>query len=134
MCHVLAHRGKRIKLKILDLCLLRGKTQRAFADHDGSADSAKDAVLNPAGACATMRHMGFNKRRMDSERAAAAAKEAAARRALGQQVVDDAERLVADWNARQEGHMPMLFSPTIGAATAAGYWFLWVRCLACRTT
>ena len=30
--------------------------------------------------------------------------------------------------------MPMLFSPTIGAAVAAGYWFLWVRCPACRTT
>src|SRR5262245_62052175 len=29
--------------------------------------------------------------------------------------------------------MPMLFSPTIGAANSAGYWFLWVRCPACRT-
>jgi hypothetical protein len=28
----------------------------------------------------------------------------------------------------------MLFSPTIGAAMTAGYWFLWVRCPACRTT
>ena len=28
------------------------------------------------------------------------------------------------WNDRQER---MLFSPTIGAAIAAGYWFLWVR-------
>jgi hypothetical protein len=78
--------------------------------------------------------MGFNKRRMESERAAAAAKEAAARRALGRQVLEDAERLVATWNARQEAHMPMLFSPTIGAAFAARYWFLWVRCPACRTT
>jgi hypothetical protein len=25
-------------------------------------------------------------------------------------------------------------SPTIGAATAARYWFLWVRCPACRMT
>ena len=49
---------------------------------------------------------------MESERAAAAAKAAEARRALGRRVVDDAERLVADWNARQEGHMPMLLSPT----------------------
>ncbi len=24
--------------------------------------------------------------------------------------------------------MPMLFSPTIGAAITARYWFLWVRC------
>jgi len=31
------------------------------------------------------------------------------------------------------GRMPMLFSPTIGAAITAGYWFLWVRCPACRT-
>ena len=30
--------------------------------------------------------------------------------------------------------MPMLFSPTIGAALAVRYWFLWVRCPACRTT
>jgi hypothetical protein len=30
--------------------------------------------------------------------------------------------------------MPMLFSPTIGAAIMAGYWFLWARCPACRTT
>jgi hypothetical protein len=30
--------------------------------------------------------------------------------------------------------MPMLFSPTIGAAVAAAYWFLWVRCPACCTT
>jgi pimeloyl-ACP methyl ester carboxylesterase len=29
--------------------------------------------------------------------------------------------------------MPMLFSPTVGAAITAGYWFLWVRCPACRT-
>jgi len=24
--------------------------------------------------------------------------------------------------------MPMLFSPTIGAAVTARYWFLWIRC------
>lgn len=29
--------------------------------------------------------------------------------------------------------MPMLFSPTIGAAIATRHWFLWVRCPACRT-
>ena len=29
--------------------------------------------------------------------------------------------------------MPMLFSPTIGGAITAGYWFLWVRCPDCRT-
>jgi hypothetical protein len=78
--------------------------------------------------------MGFNKRRMDSERAAAAEKGAAARRTLGPQILEDAERLVETWNARQEAHMPMLFSPTIGAAIAARYWFLWVQCPGCRTT
>jgi hypothetical protein len=29
--------------------------------------------------------------------------------------------------------MPALFSPTIGAAITAAYWFLWVRCPACKT-
>jgi len=77
--------------------------------------------------------MGFNKRRMESERAAVAAKEAEARRALGRQILEDAKRLIAAWNARREGHMPILFSPTIGAAITARYWFLWVRCPACRT-
>jgi hypothetical protein len=77
--------------------------------------------------------MGFNKRRMGSEDAAAAAKETEARRALGPQILADAEHLIANWNARQEQHMPMLFSPTIGAAIAARHWFLWVRCPACRT-
>jgi hypothetical protein len=77
--------------------------------------------------------MGFNKRRMESERAAAAAKEAEARRALGPQILADAEHLVATWNARQEDRMPMLFAPTIGAAITARHWFLRVRCPACRT-
>jgi hypothetical protein len=77
--------------------------------------------------------MGFSKRRMESERAAVAAKEAEARRALGPQILADAKHLIATWNARQEAHMPVLFSPTIGAAIAARHWFLWVRCPACRT-
>jgi hypothetical protein len=38
--------------------------------------------------------MGFNKRRMESERAAAAAKEAAARRALEPQIIEDSVKLV----------------------------------------
>jgi hypothetical protein len=78
--------------------------------------------------------MGFNKRRMESERAAAAAKEAAARRALGPQIIEDLVKLVEIWNARRAAHMPMLFSPTIEAAITAGYWFLRARCPACRTT
>jgi hypothetical protein len=77
--------------------------------------------------------MGFNRRDMESRREAAAEKEAAARRALDPQILEDAERLVAAWNERQAGRMPSLFSPTIGAITAQHY-FLWVRCPACRTT
>jgi|SRR5579863_4491079 len=77
--------------------------------------------------------MGFKRRKMESERAAKAANEAEARRALGPQILADAEKLIASWNARQEAHMPMLFSPTIGAAIAARRWFLWVRCPACQS-
>jgi hypothetical protein len=50
------------------------------------------------------------------------------------QILEDAERLIAAWNERQAKRMPTLFSPTIGAAITARYWFLWVRCPACRTT
>lgn len=46
----------------------------------------------------------------------------------------DAVRLVAEWNERQAKHAPTLFAPTIGAAIAAGYWFVWVRCPACHST
>ena len=77
--------------------------------------------------------MGFNRRKMEDERRRAAEKKAAQQRATDPQIMEDAERLVALWNERQKQQMPMLFSPTIGAAIAAGYWFLWVRCLACRT-
>jgi hypothetical protein len=61
--------------------------------------------------------MGFNRRKMEDERRRLAEKEAAARRATDAQVLEDAERLIAAWNERQEKRMPMLFSPTIGAAS-----------------
>ena len=48
-------------------------------------------------------------------------------------MLEDAEGLIAAWNEPQAKRMPMLFSPTIGAAIAARYWFLWVRCPACQT-
>jgi hypothetical protein len=83
---------------------------------------------------ATIGQMGFNRRKMGDQRRQAAEKEAAARRATDAQVLEDAERLIDVWNERQAKRMPMLFSPTIGAAITAGYWFLWVRCPACRTT
>jgi hypothetical protein len=77
--------------------------------------------------------MGFNRRKLEDQRRQAAAKEAAGRRATDAQVLEDAEDLIAAWNERQTKRMPMLFSPTIGAAVTAGYWFLWPRCPACRT-
>src|SRR5262250_3266039 len=77
--------------------------------------------------------MGFNRRKMEDRRREAAEKEAAARRATDAQVLEDAERLIAAWNERQAIGAPMIFSPTIGAAIRAGYWFLWIRCPACRT-
>jgi hypothetical protein len=78
--------------------------------------------------------MGFNKRKMDDDRRLEAEKEAAARRATDRQILEDAEQLVTAWNERQAKRMPMLFSPTIGAAIIAGFWFLRARCPACRTT
>ncbi len=77
--------------------------------------------------------MGFNKRRLEDQRRQLAEKEVAGRRATDAQVLEDAERLITAWNERQAKHMPVLFSPTIGAAITAGYWFLWVRCPECRT-
>jgi len=68
---------------------------------------------------------GFNRRKMEDQRREAPRTDA--------QVLEDAERLIAAWNERRAKRMPMLFSPTIGAAVKANYWFLWVRCPACRT-
>jgi len=76
--------------------------------------------------------MSFN-RKMEDRRRQAAEKEATARRATDAQVLEDAERLITAWNERRAKRNPMIFSPTIGAAIAARYWFLWIRCPACRT-
>ena len=62
--------------------------------------------------------MGFNRRKLEEQRQEAAAKEAASRRATDAQVLEDAERLIAAWNEAKR--MPMLFSPTIGAAIKSG--------------
>jgi hypothetical protein len=78
--------------------------------------------------------MGFNRRKMDDQRRQVAEKEASTRRATDTQVLEDAERLISTWNERQGKRMPLLFSPTIGAAITARYWYLWVRCPACRST
>jgi hypothetical protein len=88
--------------------------------------------------CSTRTHtgaaMGFNKRKMDDTRRQTAEKEAAARRTTEKQILEDAEQLVVAWNEHPAKRMPMLFSPTIGAAITAGHWFLRARCPACRTT
>ena len=55
--------------------------------------------------------MGFNKRKMESRRRKAAEQEAESRRATEKQILEDADHLIA---------VPMLFSPTIGAAITAG--------------
>jgi len=68
--------------------------------------------------------VGFNRRKMEDQRREAAEKEAAIRRATDAQVLEGAERLIAAWNERQALRPPMIFSPTIGAAIRAGYWFL----------
>jgi hypothetical protein len=81
-----------------------------------------------------MIRMGFNKRKMEDRRRQVAEQGAAARRATERQILEDADHLVGVWNARQAKRMPMLFSPTIGAAITAGYWFLRARCPACCTT
>ena len=78
--------------------------------------------------------MGFNKRKMEDRRRKVAEQEAAARRALGPQIIEDSVKLVEAWNVRQAKRMPMLFSPTIEAAITARHWWLWVRCPVCRTT
>ena len=72
--------------------------------------------------------MDFNRRKLKAEQKAKANAEAANRRATDAQMLEDAERLIAAWNERQTICAPMISSPTIGAAIAAGYWFLWVRC------
>ena len=78
--------------------------------------------------------MGFNRRKMEAERKAKADAEATARRAADAQVLADAERLVAALNERQARRMPLLFTPTIGAALASRHHFLCAYCPACRTT
>ena len=78
--------------------------------------------------------MGFNRRKMEDQRRRAAEKKAAEQRATDPQVLEDAERFIGTWNERQAKRMPLLFAPTIGAAITAHYWFLWVRCPACRST
>jgi hypothetical protein len=63
--------------------------------------------------------MGFNKRKMEDRRRQETEKEAAMRRATEKQILEDADHLIAVWNERQAKRMPMLSSPTMGAAITA---------------
>jgi hypothetical protein len=78
--------------------------------------------------------MGYKRRKMEAQRAAAAEKEAAAQRATEALLPEDASRLVAAWNERQAKRMPMLFSPTIGCALKAIIGSFGCAVPACRTT
>jgi hypothetical protein len=61
---------------------------------------------------------------MADQRRQVAEKEAAERRTTDAQVLEDGECLIGAWNERQAKRMPMLFSPTIGAAITTRHWFL----------
>ena len=65
--------------------------------------------------------MGFNKRKMGP-----GAAKLRRRRPLSaaRPLLEDADHLITVWNERRAKRMPMLFSPTIGTAITAGYWFL----------
>ena len=77
--------------------------------------------------------MGFNRRKMEDQRREAAEKEGrpVARPMLKCSRMPSA--WIGAWNERRAISAPMVFSPTIGTAIKARYWFLWVRCPACRT-
>ena len=62
--------------------------------------------------------MGFDRRKIDDERRQVADAELAVRRATDAQVLEDAKRLIDAWNERRTKRLPMLFSPTVGAAIA----------------
>jgi hypothetical protein len=54
--------------------------------------------------------MGFNRRKLEADRKGKASAHAVARRAIDAKVLEDAERLIGDWNERQARRMPC-FSP-----------------------
>jgi hypothetical protein len=114
------------------------KRRRSTTSLSSSTRTNRDMCSRPSSNPPTLIHnagaMGFNKRKMENARRQEAEKEAAARRVTDRQILENAEQLVTAWNERQAKRMPMLFSPTIGAAITAGYWFLRARCPACRTT
>ena len=67
--------------------------------------------------------MGFNKRKMEDRRRKAAEQEAAARRALGTQIIEDSVKLVEAWNARQAAHKS-LRRAMVALGPQANIWLL----------
>jgi hypothetical protein len=68
--------------------------------------------------------VGFNRQKMEHAGRDEAEKEARSRRALDPQILEDALRLVAEWNARQDRRMPHRRSApclrqSIGSCTCA---------------
>jgi hypothetical protein len=112
---------------------IRTRSSNYDCDRSRSAGRHATSAITGRRFFGTIQSTGFNRRKMEDDRRRLAQKQAAERRATDPQIVEDAARVVAAWNERREKRMPMLFSPTIGAAIAARYWFLWVRCPACRT-
>jgi hypothetical protein len=79
-----------------------------------------------------MEVMGFNKRRMERERAAALrAEEGKLQRELGIDIVQ-AQRLVAIWNSRAKRKARPSFYPTLETAIIAGTPWLSFVCPACQ--
>jgi len=76
----------------------------------------------------TMSH--YKREELESARREA---ETAKFRANSEAIRADGGALIEAWNARIAAHMPMLASPLIGAAIAAGYPYLRAYCPGCRT-
>jgi hypothetical protein len=70
--------------------------------------------------------MGPNRRQQ--ERAAARAADEAKRAEAQRKSIEDAQKVVAIWNARQAEGRELWFYPTIGAAIAAGFSWLNFSC------
>jgi hypothetical protein len=77
--------------------------------------------------------MGINRRRLDREQARARVEEERVRQNREEAANMDAVWMIEAWNARLADRRPLLFSPTVGAAVAAGYRWMTVACPGCRT-
>lgn len=69
------------------------------------------------------RNSGYREDRMQAEALAAL---------HNQRAIDDATRLVTEFNIRLARRLPLLFTPTIGAALVSGHHWLQVHCAGCN--